>query len=140
MKEEVTVIIGAGVIGLCTAFHLANPLRTRSKIYVVEVFDDVFQATSATNTGILHHVYPSDQEKLTSLGTCSWEIWEKLSHDFEFAESTGWSPNTAFSAREGSGKGQEKLPEWIRLDPSWDVDGEPNGADAATMWVRMPFR
>ncbi|KAL8902945.1 MAG: hypothetical protein Q9207_004268 [Kuettlingeria erythrocarpa] len=54
-----TVIIGAGVIGLCTANHLAKTVNrsgTQHKVIIVEAAETVFNASSSTNTGILSNV------------------------------------------------------------------------------------
>ena len=65
-----TIVIGAGVIGLCTAYHLAKAVeksntRPKHKIIVVEAAGKVFPAASSTNTGILSST--SDKEDLQAL-------------------------------------------------------------------------
>lgn len=49
-----TAIIGAGVIGLCTAYQLARESHcTAHRVVVLDATDDVFTASSGTNTGQL---------------------------------------------------------------------------------------
>lgn len=54
----VTAIVGAGVVGLCTTYHLARANHRLvaahlHKVIVVEAVEQEFAATSSSNTGIL---------------------------------------------------------------------------------------
>lgn len=53
-RESNIAIIGAGVIGLCTAYQLARESHcTTHRVVVFDATDDVFAASSCTNIGIL---------------------------------------------------------------------------------------
>ena len=79
--SPIVVGVGAGVIGLCTAYHLAkaNNLRAtehRHRIVVVEDGKEVFPATSAATTGILS--YADFVEDLRGFARYSYDICETL--------------------------------------------------------------
>ena len=81
MRKQVTVIIGGGSIGLCTAYSLATQYRNKRDVIVLEALPDPFQAASATNTGCLrlHFEYPSEQADLMPLGKYPLRLWQQLS-------------------------------------------------------------
>ena len=79
-----TNIVGAGVIGLCTAYHLAKAIRERptmqrDRVIVIDAAKKVFSATSATNTGILS--YTGLPEDLRALAKYSYKQWETLGRE-----------------------------------------------------------
>ena len=108
-----TIIVGAGVIGLCTAYHLAKTIdKKRNKVIVIEAASQVFAATSSTNTGILS--YTGFQEELLPLAQYSYDLWEELGKVTVFRTSCGYKENANFALKIGSGKGNgELMPNWI---------------------------
>ena len=52
----------------------------------------------------------------------------------KFKKAVGFAPHHSFSPSEEHGQGQQGLPDWSRVDPSWDIDREPLGYPAALMY------
>ena len=136
MKEQTTVIVGGGVIGLCTALHLAksDPVSASAgSIVVCDVFSKTFEGTSASNTGCLHYGYSSSEEDLLQLGIYSFGLWKALGQDPEFRKETGFRLHSFFAVSEGHGDGQELLPNWVSSETYWDVSQISLGVHNASM-------
>ena len=121
-KETIVIaIVGAGVIGLCTAYHLAKTLcrgnvNPKYRIIIVDAGAKVFSATSATNTGILS--YQEVKEELRSLARYSYDLLESLAkNDAQFQKDCGYQQGRNFAIRSGSGKEQDLVPHWLRMKP-----------------------
>ena len=132
-RTQVIVIVGAGSIGLWTAYHLANCYGKRVQVIVLEVLDGAFKATSGTNTGCLHFAYPREQNDLIPLGQYSFNQWDHLSQSSDFVKETGFKPHSFFSAKPGDGRDQVGVPNWIQLNEDWDISRTPLGQRTATM-------
>ena len=131
-----TVIVGAGVVGLCTAYHLAKANHQRDpaqlhRVIVVEAAGKEFAATSGTNTGILTDT--SSKENLLPLTQYSYRLWEGLGKDTKFREKCGYREGVIFSVKRGSGIGQNLVPDWVRADAKWDVMKDPDSGRTAIM-------
>ena len=131
-----TAIVGAGVIGLCTAYHLAKANHQRDaaqshRVIVVEAAGREFAATSRTNTGILTDT--SSNDDLLPLTQYSYRLWEGLGKDPIFREKCGYREGVNFSLKRGSGIGQNLVPDWVRADAEWDVMKEPDYGRMAIM-------
>lgn len=120
MASITTVIVGAGVIGLCTAYQLAKAIDQSSNKHkhdtiVIEAADGVFPATSSTNTGILS--YSGFKEDLQALAQYSYKQWESLARDGEhFGRDCGYKEGVNIALKPGSGEGSALLPDWIQAD------------------------
>ena len=119
--ETSTIIIGGGVIGLCTAYHLAKATAQdttvhRHKIIVIEDAGKVFSAASSANTGILS--YSDFEEELRDLARYSYEQWETLVRgDADFNRQCGYREGANIALRPGSGEGHELIPDWVHTKP-----------------------
>ena len=122
---------------MCTALELAKRHTQGTKIYVFDALDRVFGAASAHNTGCFHFGYPPAQNILKPLGKLSFALWEAVGKDTvtgdDFKKTVGFLRDGCFSPREGTGRGHKGLPDWIKLNPSWDVDHDPLGRPNALM-------
>ena len=120
-EDLATVIVGAGVLGLCTAYHLAKATNDtiRHKLVVVEAAEEVFSATSSTNTGIVSYTGFIDQ--LLPLAQFSYDQWEDLGRgNAEFRRSCGYREGVNFALKSnGTDQGNASLiPDWVRADPA----------------------
>ena len=132
----ITVIVGAGVVGLCTAYHLAKANHQRDaaqlhRVIVVEAAGKAFAATSRSNTGIFTDT--SSNEDLLPLTHYSYRLWEGLGKGTTFREKCGYREEVVFSLKPGSGIGQNLVPDWVRADAEWDVVKDPDHARTAIM-------
>ena len=118
-----TIVIGAGVIGLCTAYHLAKAVeesntRARHHVIVVEAAGKVFPATSATNTGILSST--SDKEDLEALTQYSYRLWEALGRrEPQFSSVCGYREDANFALRKDADRGHDLIPDWLDSKPEY---------------------
>jgi hypothetical protein len=130
------VIIGAGAVGLSTAYELAkanHALQQKQNIAVVDVYDSPFGATSNWNTGILG--YSEFPPKLRPLGEYSFSLWQQLAQTAQFRERCGFKECSNFSVSSGGGDGLQLLPNWIRKCRWWDAWRDPPKAQSAIMSV-----
>lgn len=71
-----TIVVGAGSIGLSTAYHLALHQASHNKrIIVLDALSKPFGATSGSCTGCLHYEFREPEgEHLFELGKYSFEL------------------------------------------------------------------
>ena len=135
-STPVTAIVGAGVVGLCTAYHLARANHRLvaahlHKVIVVEAADWEFAATSSSNTGILTD--SSTNKDLLDLTRYSYQEWELLGNETEFSKACGYKEGVNYSLKPGSGIGQNLIPDWVRAEAEWDAMRDPNHGKLAIM-------
>lgn len=132
----VTAIVGAGVVGLCTAYHLARAIHRHvgphlHKVIVVEAAEREFAATSGSSTGILTD--SSTNNDLLDLTRYSYEEWALLGNETEFSKACGYKEGVNYSLKPGSGIGQNLIPDWVRAEADWDAMRDPNHGKLAIM-------
>ncbi|KAI1378989.1 nucleotide-binding domain-containing protein [Hypoxylon crocopeplum] len=134
------VIIGGGVIGLCTAYQLAKSTKlqpdSQIKIVVLEAKTSPFQSTSSHCTGCLHYGYQEQfGDDLLPLGEYSFDIWQSIAKDdAEFRSETGYRPSSFFWVEYGDGDNiDEVLPNWMKLGGHWKLDEGEHGDKCATI-------
>lgn len=124
--DETIVIVGAGSIGLSTAYNLALSARDAAKsrnIIVLDSTSNPFGATSGTCTGCLHYEFREPEgDRLVELGQYSFELWEALSTDEKFRSAVGYRDHSFFEINPGTGQGLNELPDWFRTDSAWKID------------------
>lgn len=134
--DGATVIVGAGVIGLSTAYHMAlssHRLAIHKSIVVIDILDEVFGATSSVNSGCLIPTELSGQ--LQELGLYSYGQYLELARDPGFLNSTGFRQQSLFNLQYGSGKGLQELPSWIKSQLDWDAGLDPPSGASASMYA-----
>ncbi|KAJ8133247.1 hypothetical protein O1611_g372 [Lasiodiplodia mahajangana] len=136
-NSEVVVIVGAGSIGLCTAYNLAKRSSPESPhdiiIKVIDVFNQPFAGASSNCTGCLHYGFPEQQSPAIPLGKYSFDLWASEASDDSFREATGYRAQSTFGVDPGSGHGLDSLPNWVKIDSNWDVDKNVLGDRTATV-------
>jgi hypothetical protein len=63
----------------------------------------------------------------------SFDLWAGKAKEPGFVTATGYRAQSSFGIKRGSGQGLDKLPDWMRRDPSWDVDPLVLGQETATV-------
>jgi len=136
---DTIVVVGGGSIGLSTTYDLAKWVSDSSlqaKIIVIESFDNPFAATSATCTGCFHYGFPENEtQPLLPLGKYSFDMWAAQAENEEFRKATGYRAYSSFGINQGSGRGIVALPNWMHIEPTWDVDEHILGIHNATVFV-----
>jgi len=133
-ENKITVIVGAGSIGLWTAYHLAHAncragLSSSSTVIVIDASASAFGETSRTCTGCIH--YKFNDEIMEQFGKYSFAAWRDLAESNELYDTAGLRFNSIFGLTKNGGDGQELLPDWLRTSDAWGVDTEFLGADNA---------
>lgn len=129
------IIVGGGVIGLSTAYNLAERSPKsfpRTELLVIEASDACFSALSSNCTGCFHYAF---RQPLLPLGKYSFDLWEVESAGQDFISATGYRAQSFFGISTGTGKGLDGLPDWVTKDSTWDVDSSVLGARTATVFV-----
>jgi glycine/D-amino acid oxidase-like deaminating enzyme len=131
------VVVGGGVIGLCTAYNLAKAVGSKQKlkITVLDARSSAFTAASQHNTGCLHYgFHDSFGKDITPLGKYSFELWQSIARsDIQFVADTGYRPQSFFPIIPGDGKDEKTLPNWVSSKEDWDVDWGTKGVVCATV-------
>ena len=133
-ENKTTVIVGAGSIGLWTAYHLAHAnrragLSSSSNIIVIEASASAFGETSRTCTGCIHYKFHDDI--MDEFGKYSLAAWRDLAESNELYDAAGLRFDSIFGLTKNDGDGQELLPDWLRKSDAWRVDTEFLGAENA---------
>ncbi|KAK7734747.1 hypothetical protein SLS53_007853 [Cytospora paraplurivora] len=153
-----TVILGAGIIGLSTAYYLARHQQPGDTIHLVEPSPELFAAASGSAGGFLARDWFGPGA--ASLGALSFDEHRRLAEAHGGAERWGYSRSTALSYTSGwpgaaaRGQVQRGAEDWLRHGTSradaagggggasstarHDDDGD-GGGDAATLvppWLR----
>ncbi|KAL8707666.1 MAG: hypothetical protein Q9220_007328 [cf. Caloplaca sp. 1 TL-2023] len=104
-----TVIIGAGIIGVSTAYFLSQ-LKTRpTDIHLIESSPDLFASASGYAAGFLARDWFSHAS--ASLGKLSFDLHRKIAQEHNGFEKWGYSRSTATSLAETVGDGAEE--DWL---------------------------
>lgn len=140
LDDKDIVIVGAGVIGLCTAFQIlknAPESGPRPRVKVIDVLNKPFTAASATCTGCFHYGFPEAKaQPLLPLGRYSFDLWADEARAKAFQDATGYRTQSSFGLSKGNGQNLSLLPDWVRQDATWDVDPKVLGNETATVYVR----
>ena len=122
-ERSTTVIIGAGVIGLCTAYQLGKAidkrrLHSQQKVVVVEAAADIFSASSSTNTGILSS--SGFKDELSGLARYSYGLWEKQAGtNADFRDTCGYKEGRNIAVCSETDRGRQLLPNWVEVEPAY---------------------
>ncbi|KAI1123472.1 nucleotide-binding domain-containing protein [Nemania abortiva] len=135
------IIVGGGVIGLCTAYNLAKATQTATKtktwrkIIVLEARGSPFLAASSHNTGCLHYGFlDSFAKDLFEIGEYSFELWDSIaSRDAQFVADTGFRRQSFFPIIPSTTGVDGLLPNWVQVEDGWSVNCGARGSVNATV-------
>ena len=129
MSNQSIVIIGAGVIGLSTAYYLSTSAEPRpSSITVLDSSSSLFQCASGRAAGFLAKdwFHPSTQE----LGELSFKLHREFAEAFNGGQRWGYAGSTSLSVSQiqGHGPEREKDDDW----EDWLFGGRSRGLMATS--------
>lgn len=108
-----TVILGAGIAGLCVAHELATMVERINidhRITVVEIRDGYGELASGHCSGLLSiHNMPRPLNALSGLST---EVYAELVASPGFNEAVDFRQNSVYDVARLSGKGRKNKPSW----------------------------
>src|SRR5882762_9991552 len=122
------VIIGAGIIGVSTAFYLSR-MSTSTTIHLVESSPTLFASASGKAAGFLARDWFS--QATSSLGKLSFDLHKELADENDGGKEWGYSHSTAFSVQDTQSLSGERGEDWllegqsraVSIDPHEPVDG-----------------
>ncbi|KAL2021001.1 hypothetical protein VTK56DRAFT_7775 [Thermocarpiscus australiensis] len=133
-----TVILGAGIIGVSTAYYLAQQ-QDPSSIHLVEPSPELFSSASGFAGGFLAKDWFAPS--LAALGALSFEEHRRLAQQHGGREKWGYSTTTCISyAAAPASQNQKRGDDWLR-DGTSRVNAAPLILDArsgkkAPAWLR----
>ncbi len=65
----------------------------------------------------------------------SFDLWAADAEHEEFKKVTGYRAHSFFGVNPGSGHGIEALPDWVKPEPTWDIDRDVLGVRNAMVYV-----
>lgn len=98
MTQDSVVILGAGIIGLSTAYYLSTSSQPPANIYILDNSPALFQCASGRAAGFLSKDWFSPQ--LAELGALSFRLHKELAEEFDGRCRWGYSESVAFSLTE----------------------------------------
>ena len=105
-----TVIIGAGIIGVSTAYYLSqSPTTDPSSIYLIESSPELFASASGYAAGFLARDWFS--APVASLGALSFDLHKQLAEEHNGREKWGYSQSIGTSLLDTDGTRGEA---WFR--------------------------
>ena len=130
-----TVILGSGIIGLSTAYYLAEH-QPGSSIHLVDASTELFSSASGFAGGFVAKDW--FQPAVASLGALSFREHQKLAEREEGRENWGYSRTVTVSYEPGSGrldrvdsKQDGEIPPWLRRSESDAVSVMDDGSGTA---------
>jgi glycine/D-amino acid oxidase-like deaminating enzyme len=112
LETQGTVIIGAGIMGLSTAYYLAESGKTKpDTIHLVEVSPELFASASGKAAGFVASDWfgPST----ASLGALSFRLHQELADKHDGKTNWGYSRSTGTSLMEGSRSSGPQSEDWL---------------------------
>ena len=136
--EPQTLILGAGIIGLSTAYYLSLTSPDPSAIHLLDAAPALLTTASGYAGGFLASDWFS--APTASLGALSFALHAELAAEFNGRERWGYSRSTGTSLTYGDGGGRARGDDWLReggsraeargahefvegLGPSWLIRG-----------------
>ncbi|KAK1758497.1 FAD dependent oxidoreductase [Echria macrotheca] len=135
-----TVILGAGIIGVSTAYYLSDH-QPPSTIHLVDPSSDLFSSASGFAGGFLAKDWFAP--RVLPLGKLSFELHRNLADEYAGAEKWGYSPTTSVSytrAAETTGAGKKKRgDDWLRHGTSRAEAAPEEAADEGGLSWNPPW-
>ncbi|EDU51332.1 FAD dependent oxidoreductase [Pyrenophora tritici-repentis] len=96
-----TVILGCGIIGLCTAYYLTDSGNTApNSIHLVDSSPELFRCASGLAAGFLSADWFAPS--VSSLGALSFKLHASLAQTYSGRKTWGYSPSTGISLSQDS--------------------------------------
>lgn len=133
-----TVILGAGIIGVSTAYYLSQH-QDPSTIHLVEVSPELFSSASGYAGGFLARDWFAPS--IAALGALSFDEHRRLAQENGGKEKWGYSPATcvSYAASAAARDSQKRGDDWLR-DGTSRADAAPvildAGSNKAPVWLR----
>lgn len=131
---ETVVIVGGGLVGLSTAYHIASECYSSSRACRVVVLDaaaKLWDTSSAYNTGSVNGAFPDGDRH--ELAKYSFNMFRQLSQDIDFRHRTNIRGHTCYNVTLDGHGNTIKLPSWVNADPDWNLEAQPEDGSSMMM-------
>jgi glycine/D-amino acid oxidase-like deaminating enzyme len=128
--ERSIVILGAGVIGLSTAYYISTS-STPTKVYVLDTSPILFQCASGRAAGFITKDWFSSS--LAELGELSFRLHRELADRFDGRRNWGYSGTIALSLNETDDDNELRGATKEKRGEDWLFDGDSRRAMAGGM-------
>lgn len=133
--EHTTLIVGAGICGLATAYHLAKRQtkdERERRIIVIDIRKHVFGASSGLNSGIVAYQWLTGD--LREIAEYSFNIYKHLSkEDPKFQRTCGFHDHSILKLKTGISPSCARIPAWLDIPEGWHVEEVPGEGQAAAL-------
>ncbi|KAI0320365.1 FAD dependent oxidoreductase [Amylostereum chailletii] len=128
------VILGAGIIGLSTAYYLDRLSPTSTSITVLDASPSLFASASGRAAGFLARDWYTSAT--SALGALSFDLHRSLAAEHDGAHAWGYSSSIAYSlsemtAKEGDARGED----WLFDNTSRAMMGREEGQANLPAWL-----
>jgi glycine/D-amino acid oxidase-like deaminating enzyme len=133
-----TVILGAGIIGVSTAYYLSHTQPSPSRIHLIEASPELFSSASGFAGGFLAADWFA--EDVSALGRLSFSEHARLAREFGGAERWGYRRGTAVSYSTARVEGGRRGDDWLREGTSragaaGGGRGDDDGEEGVPKWI-----
>lgn len=104
-----TVIVGAGIIGVSTAYYLSQS-NNAEEIHLLEASPQLFASASGNAAGFIARDWFTSS--LAALGELSFDLHKQLAAEYDGCRRWGYSPSSGSSLEETAGSGNGA--DWLR--------------------------
>ncbi|RMZ71630.1 FAD dependent oxidoreductase superfamily [Pyrenophora seminiperda CCB06] len=135
-----TIILGCGIIGLCTAYYLTESGNTPPQsIHLVDSSPELFRCASGLAAGFLSADWFAPS--VSSLGALSFKLHASLAQTHSGRKTWGYSPSTAISLSQDSesaigGSGEDWLENGTSRAQAANHDAPSKEQAAVPGWLR----
>jgi glycine/D-amino acid oxidase-like deaminating enzyme len=142
--SDSTVIIGAGINGLATAFYFARGQKRRTNTSIIETSSDVVSAAAGKANDVLPDYDHSPP--VADLAHLSWKLHLELATTYNGAENWGYAETLRhelfnINVENGNENGEQRLqpqyplPEWLRGREKYSQVIKGNPYNCARVYV-----
>lgn len=132
--QETVVIVGGGLVGLSTAYHIASECHSSSRACRVVVLDATvkfWDTSSAYNTGSVNGGFPDGDRH--ELAKYSFNMYRALSQDAESRQHTNIKGHTCYSVTLDGDGHTPRVPGWVNAGSDWNLTAQPEDGSSMMM-------
>ena len=128
------VIVGGGLVGLSTAYHIASECHSSSRdcrVVVLDAAAKFWDTSSAYNTGSVNGDFPDGDRY--QLAKYSFNMYRALSQDIEFRQRTNIKGHTCYNVTLDGDKHTRQAPGWVNAGSNWNLNAHPEDGSSMMM-------
>ncbi|KAL6718291.1 hypothetical protein ACLMJK_004379 [Lecanora helva] len=128
-----TIIIGAGIIGVSTAFYLSQSGKA-DDVHLMDASSEMFASASGNAAGFIARDWFTPS--LAELGQLSFDLHKQLAEDHNGYEKWGYSPSSGSSMEEQVANGGDWLSEGASRSVAAAMTNGPERTNRNPSWLK----